>query len=144
MKTRLTFARNTSLNTLGFLMTLLFATLAFSTSYAQSEKMSPTEMPQNQRTIKGVVSNYEGPLESASVILKGTKIGTSTDSNGEFTFPKQLKTGDVLLVSYLGFETLEVKIPGNSDFLRLTMTDDLIEFIGALNTNTPYKSKRSK
>lgn len=142
MKTQ--FTKNRTLNSLSVFVTLIFASLAFAPAYAQTKTVSSTEIAQNERTIKGVISDADGPLESASVILKGTNTGTTTNSKGEFTFPKPLNTGDVLLISYLGFETQEAVIKENTTFLRLTLTSDVVEFVGALNTDKPYKSKRSK
>ncbi|MEZ4802779.1 MAG: carboxypeptidase-like regulatory domain-containing protein [Gelidibacter sp.] len=122
----------TTISTLGIVMMLLFSLVSFNFVNAQQG-----------RTIKGVITNSDGPLESASIILKGTKTGTATDAKGEFTFPQPLKTGDVLLVTYLGFEPQEVVIKDSTDFVKLQLTEDLVEFIGALNSDTPYKSKRS-
>lgn len=126
------------------LMVFILASLSFNSLQAQTTKGTAINNEQQGRIIKGVISNEEGPLESASVILKGTSIGTTTDKNGAFTFPQPLKTDDVLLISYLGFETQEFKIKANSDSIRLQLSEDLVEFVGALNTDTPYKSKRSK
>jgi hypothetical protein len=44
----------------------------------------------------------------------------------------------------LGYETLEIKIKEDTTFLRLVLTEDLLEFAGALATDQPYKSKRKK
>jgi len=144
MKTHLEITPNKTFKSLGLWISLLFATFAFTSVNAQSNKANSSEIAQNQRTVKGIISDSNGPLESASVVLKGTNTGTTTDSKGEFTFPIPLKTGDVLLISYLGLETQEAKIKENTSFLRLTLTEDLVEFVGALNTDKPYKSKRSK
>src|SRR5690606_20815122 len=127
MKTPFTLSK-----TLGFIMTLMLVTFTFNTVNAQ------------EKTIKGVISNEPGPLESASINLKGTKTDTTSDRKGEFTFPKALETDDVLLISFLGYETLEVKIKDDSTFLRLVLTEDLVEFAGALATDKPYKTKRKK
>lgn len=117
----------------GLFIAFMIASLAFNTTYAQSE-----------RTVKGTISDEKGPLESTSVVLKGTKTGVATNAKGEFTFPTTLKTGDILLISHLGYETLEIKIKDDTTFLRLVLTEDLLEFMGALNADKPYKSKRSK
>ena len=96
-------------------------------------------------TVSGVILDKEmnnEPLPFANIMIKGTKTGTTTDSKGEFTFPKPLKTDDVLLISFLGYETLEIKIKEDTTFLRLVLTEDLLEFSGALATDQPYKSKR--
>ena len=48
--------------------------------------------------LTGVVLDHENlPLPNMSIVLKGTKIGTSTNFDGEFTFPQKLKEGDVLI-----------------------------------------------
>lgn len=141
MNSQVTFTKR--INNLGVFIIFIVATLAFGSAYAQTGKMTSTEVAQNERIIKGNISNETGPLESVNIILKGTKIGTATDSKGEFTFPKPLKTGDVLLISYLGYEPQEARIKDDTMFLRLVLTEDLIEFSGALNSDTPYKSKRN-
>ncbi len=139
MKTLLTITRKTSL---GIFLTLI-ATIALNPLQAQTGNAGSSDVAQNERTIKGIISDERGPLENVNILLKSTKIGTSTNNKGEFTFPKTLKTGDVLLISYLGYETQETTIRDNTNFLRLVLTEDLIEFSGALNSDKPYKSKRN-
>ncbi len=143
MKTQLKMTGKKIPNSLGFLITLIVACLIITPAQAQSQKGNTAEISQNGRIIKGIISDTNGPLESASVILKGTKTGTTTDSKGEFTFPTPLITGDVLLISFLGYETQQAQIKENTTFLSLTLTEELVEFVGALNTDKPYKSKRS-
>ncbi|HLT33087.1 MAG TPA: carboxypeptidase-like regulatory domain-containing protein [Aquaticitalea sp.] len=133
MKTQVTRTENKTIFKFGLATIFLLAFIVVNPVFAQQG-----------RTIKGVITNSDGPLESASVVLKGTKIGTSTNAKGEFTFPQPLNTGDVLQISYLGFEPQNVTIKANTDVLRLELTEDLVEFVGALNSNKPYKSKRSK
>ena len=117
-----------------FLTIFMIAFLSFSTSYAQANE-------QDRRIVNGIVSNENGPVDGATIVLKGTKSGTTTNNKGEFTFPKPLKTGDVLLISYLGYKNQELKITDKTTSLEIVLTEDLIEFTGALNSNKP--SKRS-
>lgn len=58
--------------------------------------------------IKGVVvsKNDGSPLIGASIVVKGTSIGTATDTNGQFTI--DASKGNELIVSYLGYETATV------------------------------------
>ncbi|AEE49254.1 carboxypeptidase-like regulatory domain-containing protein [Haliscomenobacter hydrossis] len=49
------------------------------------------------------------PLVGVSVWKKGTHDGTSTDVNGNFSI-KVTSDRDVIIISYLGFETLEIPI----------------------------------
>ncbi|OUR94267.1 hypothetical protein A9Q87_01065 [Flavobacteriales bacterium 34_180_T64] len=143
MKTQLSHTQNKALGTITYVIILVITAFAFNPMYGQSQNAATTQTLQNERTIKGIISNEDGPLESASIILKGTKTGTVTNNKGEFTFPQALKTGDILLISYLGYETIKVKIKDDTSFIRLMLSEDLIEFVGALNTDKPYKSKRS-
>lgn len=133
MKTLLTLTTKKALSTLGIFMIFMIATVQFNQGHAQTD----------ERIIKGIISDERGPLESVNIVLKGTKTGTTTNSKGEFTFPKPLKTGDVLLISYLGYETHESTIKDNTTFIKLSLSEDLIEFSGAPNSNKPYKTKRS-
>ncbi|MBO6605764.1 MAG: carboxypeptidase-like regulatory domain-containing protein [Psychroserpens sp.] len=94
--------------------------------------------------LKGIVADENGPLLGVNILLKGTTTGTFTDEKGAFTFPKALKQGDVLVFSFVGYDTKEIKLVGNLTMLKVEMTSDLNEILGTVDTNTPYKSKRSK
>lgn len=120
---------------------MLIITLLFSgTAYAQNNLTTSTA--NQELTVTGTVSDEDGRLEGVSIIKKGTVIGTATDKNGAFTFPKPLKDGDILLFSYLGYETQEVTVEKDRTVINLVLTSDVIEVIGALQTDSPYKSKR--
>ncbi len=65
---------------------------------------------QNNAVIKGTVTNEKGlPLSNASVIVKGTAIGTSTNTNGSYEFSVPDLKG-TLIISFTGYEPKEVKI----------------------------------
>ncbi len=96
----------------------------------------PTHAQSAERTVTGIVSCTDGVLPLATVILKGTQIGVSTDENGAFTFPKKLKEKDVLLVSYLGYEDAEVTITGNTTFIKPFLEDIPLIIIGSLRTES--------
>lgn len=137
MRTKLTQVPKKVRSVLTLFAFLTIVSTSFNAIYAQVET-------QSTKIIKGVVSDQSGPLEGVNVIQKGTNYGTVTNSKGEFTFPQPLKTDDVLLFSFIGFETVAVKIKDNTTVIKLTLNEDLVEFIGEVNTNALYKSKRSK
>ena len=67
-----------------------------------------------QQTLKGVVKEKatgEG-LPGVSLIVKGTTNGAFTDFDGNFEL-KNIKTGDVIVATYLGFADKEVTIGSN-------------------------------
>ena len=51
---------------------------------------------------------YQEPLIGASVILKGTKLGTATDIDGNFAI--RVPKGSQLVISYVGYETQEYEV----------------------------------
>ena len=71
--------------------------------------------------VTGNVSEGENPLPGASVVIKGTTSGASTDFDGNFSIDAQ--EGDVLIVSYVGFETQEVTYNGSP--LQINMQEGL-------------------
>src|ERR1700722_13297776 len=59
--------------------------------------------------IKGKVTTTGGkPLGGVSVTLKSTKKGTVTDENGDFSIT--VHRGDILVISYVGYDSREVTI----------------------------------
>ncbi|PWK80518.1 TonB-linked SusC/RagA family outer membrane protein [Mucilaginibacter oryzae] len=73
-----------------------------------------------QTKYKGKVigSDDKLPVVGASVRVKGTSTGTVTDVNGEFTLT--LSPGNTLVVSYIGYQSTEVKV-GTDLFIRITL-----------------------
>ena len=64
-----------------------------------------------QREISGVIKDdTSNPLAGVSVVVKGTNLGTNTDSEGKFRLgvPQSATT---LVISFIGFATQEVEIP---------------------------------
>jgi iron complex outermembrane receptor protein len=55
------------------------------------------------QSVSGVVTSEDGPLPGATVQVKGTNVGVSTDFDGNFTI--QANDSDILTVSYVGFES---------------------------------------
>ena len=95
-------------------------------------------------SIRGTVTDEDGPLLGVNIIQKGAEIGTTTDENGKFSFPKPLKPNDVLVFTYLGYETQEISITKETTNLNVVLVIDSIVMRGALEIDTSYKSKRTQ
>lgn len=69
---------------------------------------------QNTFTLKGAVvsESDRSPIIGATVLVKGTSIGTSTNLNGEYTLNVP-ETAKVIEISYLGMTT--ISMPFNKD-----------------------------
>ncbi|MDZ7879951.1 MAG: TonB-dependent receptor [Saprospiraceae bacterium] len=89
---------------------LLFCLLlgSFSSLFAQSGKLS------------GKVTGSDGsPLVGATVLVKGTTNGATTDANGVFILAN-VATGTPLMVSYVGHTTIEIVAADN---LSISLTE---------------------
>ncbi|HEY5369605.1 MAG TPA: SusC/RagA family TonB-linked outer membrane protein [Hanamia sp.] len=76
-------------------------------------QFSQISFAQQQRQITGKVMDAENiPLPNVSVLIQGKNEGTQTNSQGVFNI--QANTGNVLIVSAVGYTTQHIKI-GNSD-----------------------------
>ncbi|MDR0575871.1 MAG: TonB-dependent receptor [Tannerella sp.] len=74
------------------------------------------------RTIVGVVLENTGePVIGASVVVKGTTKGTSTDVDGRFSL--EVSEGDVLQITYIGYMPQEITI-GSQKSLRIVLSED--------------------
>ena len=75
---------------------------------------------QQSKVVKGHVVDSDGPLIGATVLVKGTKNSAVTDANGNFTVTA--KPGATIIISYVGYNTLEVSADANLS--QLVMVED--------------------
>jgi iron complex outermembrane receptor protein len=77
-----------------------------------------------QQTISGKVTEASGntALPGVGIIIKGSTVGTSTDFDGNYNLTN-VKTGDVLVFSYIGFMTQEIVV-GNNTTINVALVED--------------------
>lgn len=76
----------------------------------------------NGKKVTGVIADTNGePLIGATVKVKGTQIATVTDFDGNYSI--EAPEGSTLEVSYIGFNTQEVKV-GNRNSYNIEMAED--------------------
>jgi len=116
--------------------------MLFSVSTAQAQEATTD----NSFVVKGTVSDEDGPLPGANVILKGSSVGTVSDMDGNFEFPQKLKKGDILIFSYVGLETQYVTIENQNSASNITLkVDSVLEeiiVVGKVATKKVYSSKK--
>lgn len=90
----------------------------------KTESIAYAEQQAKHQKVTGLVLDENGEaVIGASVVLKSDpKKGTVTDADGKFTLDVT-NTKDILLVSYLGFQTQEVAIKGKT-LLSITLKED--------------------
>ena len=82
-------------------------------------------MAQNTTKITGVVRDESGlALTGVGVIVKGTKTGTSTNLDGQFSIELTQKTG-VLSFSYIGMNKKEVSFNGSGEQIVVLTTSGI-------------------
>ena len=101
---------------------LLSAALCSGGVYAASHTAIPkVDISQQQKSLKGTVNDVFGPVAGASVIVKGTTNGTVTDMDGNFVL--DVKNGDVIQISFIGYLTQEIKYTGQAT-LNVSLEED--------------------
>ncbi len=74
-----------------------------------------------EKTVTGNVSDASGPLPGVTVIIKGTKTGTQTDFDGNYSIKANI--GAVLQYSFIGMKTVNQTV-GASNSINIVMQED--------------------
>ena len=84
--------------------------------------VSDSGILQRESRCTGLVFDTSGEsVIGASVVVKGTTNGTITGMDGDFTL-KNVKVGDIIVISFVGFTSQEVKWTGKP--LSITLKED--------------------
>jgi TonB-linked SusC/RagA family outer membrane protein len=76
-----------------------------------------------EKTVSGTVYEASGaPLPGASVVVRGSTVGTQTDFDGNYAI--KASVGDVLVFSYVGMEPKNVTV-GASNTINVTLEEGL-------------------
>lgn len=98
-------------------------------------------------TVTGTVLDEENiPLQGVNVVLKGSTEGAITDFDGKFEFPRTLEVNDVLVFSYIGYESKEYTITqSTSETIDITINFDVydVELMGEVVVGGAYVTKRN-
>jgi len=95
---------------------------------------------------EGVVTDSNGELmQGVTVKVKGTATGTLTDTNGKYTLSISGVSQPVLAISFVGYETAEVKIKSTPQFDRVILqpADQQIKEVVVVGYGTQKKATLS-
>ena len=113
------FTNNKYLTALAIAAFLIGNITAMANQNVSDNSHDVKEQMQSQ-TVTGVVVDANGELIiGASVLEKGTTNGTITDINGKFSL--NVKQGATLVISYVGYQTLEMKAART---MQVTLRED--------------------
>ncbi|MCW3466137.1 SusC/RagA family TonB-linked outer membrane protein [Chitinophaga nivalis] len=104
------------------------------TTTPSAHSVNNTEAALPPDSIRGVIFTMQGtPLPGASIRIKGTTIGTVTDTRGHFSL-KQLPDNALLVISMMGYDPMEVRISKRNDGYAAAAVND--KQTGSLKVNT--------
>jgi TonB-linked SusC/RagA family outer membrane protein len=107
-------------------------------SLPASDSQLTTELPLPIDVHGRIVNEKDEPVVGASIKVKGTNKGTSTDENGEFTLTG-IDANAILLISGTNIESFEVKVNGKNELAinaRIKVSQD--EGV-SIQVNTGYQ-----
>jgi TonB-linked SusC/RagA family outer membrane protein len=67
-------------------------------------------------TITGTITDKNGPLIGATVVIKGTTNGTATDAGGHFSLSVNTEDNPVLQISMVGLKSVEIPVGNQRSF----------------------------
>ena len=103
-----------------FVLLALLGMASPQSAFAESEGIH--QAVQQTKKVTGKVSTATGePVIGAAVVVKGTSTGAVTDLDGNFTVDAAV--GNVLEVSYIGYETFLLKV-GAANNYNVTLQED--------------------
>lgn len=108
--------------TVGMLFAFLGASTGTVSAFTPYNTLIHSDITQQDGVCKGVVKDNQGEtVIGASVVVKGSTNGTITGLDGDFTLDN-VKRGDVIQISYIGYVSQEVVWQGTP--LNITLKED--------------------
>ena len=122
-------------------MLLLMGTATGTAYSAPFGGMDEMLITQQTETCRGIVKDVTGEtVIGASVVVKGTTNGTITGFEGDFSL-SNVKKGDVIQISFIGFVTQEVKWQGKPISIVLKEDTKTLDEVVVVGFGTQKKSK---
>ena len=105
---------------------------------ASTSGADDVKITQQSGTATGTVEDSMGPVIGASVVVKGTTNGVITDFDGNFALDN-VKKGDVIQVSFVGYVTQEVVWNGQPLKITLKEDNEMLEEVVVVGYGTQKK-----
>ena len=92
-------------------------------------------------SVSGTVSDADGPLPGASVVMKGINSGVTTDFDGNFSISGGIDNNSILVFSYVGYESQEIVV-GNQSIINVQMQEakDYLDEVVVIGYGSQKKS----
>lgn len=108
------------------------------------QQLSSTPVAANA-VIRGKVTSDDGAsLPGVNIYVKNSDIGTVSDADGFYEFKQNLKVGDRLIFSYIGFISQEHEVTSEHAELNVQMVYDSLIILGEVVSDEPFSVKQTK
>lgn len=125
--------KSTLSKSLQLFVLILFATISANMAIAQST---------NKVQGKVISAETNESIVGANVVIQGTTIGTTTDVDGNFNL--EVKQGQVIVASFIGFKSTEISYNGGSNLtISLELGDQTLDELVVVGYGTMKKSDLS-
>ncbi len=115
-------------------LALLCLWLSLATSVAQADDL----------ILSGIVQDGKGePLAGASISVRGTNLGTSTDLDGKFKLLLVNTDKAMLYVTYVGFTPKTIEVKASQSDLKITLEEDALKLNEVVVTGLATSVKRT-
>ncbi len=99
---------------------------------------NPKTVASQPITISGIVEDKNGnPLPGATVLIKGTFKGTTTNSDGNYSI--KVSKGSVLVFSFVGYQTQEIAVSSEKTEIDVVMQESVAELGEVAVISTGYQ-----
>ena len=110
---------------LAMLCVFFFNAHSYASSALGDNKHNEWENSAIQKAITGRITDDQGvPLPGASVVIKGTTVGTVTDADGKFTLTVP-DYAEILVISFVGYITQEIPIR-DATTINVMLVEDIL------------------
>lgn len=126
-------------NVLPLTLGLLIGTANATATYAAPTTSETTSINQTKGTVSGRITDNTGEgLVGVTVVVKGTKVRTTTDANGKYTI--KANAGQTLVYSYIGYKRVEKKVTGSTMNVELESIDNTLNEAVVIGYGTVRKA----
>lgn len=92
------------------------------------------------KSISGLVTYLDEPVPDANILVKGTSNGVKTNDKGVFHIVA--KKGEILVISYVGLQTVEITLTEKSSFLSIPLSSKVEELNEVVVKKNRHKTQK--
>ena len=126
-------------NVLPLTLGLLIGTANANAAYVAPTISETTSINQTKGTVTGKITDNTGEgLVGVTIVVKGTKVRTTTDANGKYTI--KANAGQTLVYSYIGYKRVEKKVTSTLMNVELESADNTLNEAVVIGYGTVRKA----